>query len=136
VKLAKNFDSEEFACPCGCGESDIHPLVVERAQKLRNAIGVPITIVRKPYEKNGSGVRCHKHNREIHGDRNSFHLCGMAIDAHFPDYMDLLSVAKIAMEIGFTDIIIYDTFIHLGIGTTRFKDKRTLVAETKDSTGV
>lgn len=118
-QLSKNFRASEFYCPCGCGEGAIHPRLIELLQNWRDALGVPIVVVKRPYEKWGSGRRCFDHNRDVGGSEFSLHLAGRAADCHLPDYVDLESAARIARELGFGGIGVYSNFIHVDIGHRR-----------------
>lgn len=70
--ITENFSRYEFACKCGCGKDDIHVGLVHRLQVIRDITGHPIRIL--------SGCRCQKHNAEVKGTQNSYHLYGMAAD--------------------------------------------------------
>lgn len=63
--MTKNFKKSEFACKCGCGESNIDPAVALVWQAVRDRFG-PITI--------SSGTRCVEHNKNEGGSENSQHL--------------------------------------------------------------
>ena len=86
--LSRNFSRKEFTCPCGCGSSDVEPLLVATLQRLRDAAGKPITI--------NSGVRCKKHNAQVGGVADSQHLRGRAADIWMQDYTQeqLLSLIR------------------------------------------
>jgi len=79
--LTKNFSRREFFCHC-CSElpedwtSDETPPLVVALQELRGLAGAPITVV--------SGYRCPKHNREVGGAQNSYHVLGKAADIVIP----------------------------------------------------
>jgi zinc D-Ala-D-Ala carboxypeptidase len=63
--LSKNFSAKEFACSC-CGASNISPALVADLQRLREAIGSPLSIT--------SGVRCKAHNKAVGGVEGSAHV--------------------------------------------------------------
>lgn len=63
--LTKNFSRYEFACPC-CGADNISETLVERLQRVRDAIGVAVVVT--------SGVRCAKRNEAIGGVKGSAHV--------------------------------------------------------------
>jgi len=73
--LSKNFQEHEYACHCPCGKMIAKPRLVEAIQELRDVIGVIIL---------SCGYRCPKHNKEIGGAKNSYHMKGMAADCIFP----------------------------------------------------
>ena len=55
----KNFKVAEFACKCGCGKNDIDQRIINMAQSLRDALGVPIRV--------NSGCRCEARNTLVGG---------------------------------------------------------------------
>jgi len=105
--LTKNFSREEFACKCCCGLDTVDWELVDKLQRLRDVVGVPIAI--------SSGARCDAHNATIGGSPTSQHLVGKAADCHFPDYVNLESVYGIAKQIGFRGIGRYPEFLHLDV---------------------
>ena len=68
----KNFKVSEFACHCGCGFNIIDQRVIDIAQTIREALGVPVRV--------NSGCRCEKHNKVVDGTKGSFHTKGKAAD--------------------------------------------------------
>lgn len=77
MKLSAHFDSDEFACRCGCGFASVNPALVEGLELLRLKIGAAVRVT--------SGCRCQPHNREVGGSPSSQHLFGRAADvtSHF-----------------------------------------------------
>lgn len=69
--ISKDFNREEFACPC-CGKDNIHDKLVETVQVIRDAVGAPVIV--------NSGVRCATRNKDVGGVANSSHLTGYAAD--------------------------------------------------------
>ena len=67
-----NFNVSEFACHCGCGKNDIDQRVIDMAQTIRDALGVPVHV--------NSGCRCEKRNTACGGTKGSFHVKGLAAD--------------------------------------------------------
>ena len=67
---SKNFNYSEFGCKCGECEyasgRQIHPKVVELAQRVRDALGRPLSV--------NSGIRCAAYNEKVGGSPNSKHL--------------------------------------------------------------
>jgi len=105
VRLAPNFHLKEFACHCGkCATVLISPTQVVNLQRLRNAVGRPITIT--------SGYRCAKHNAAVGGVAGSQHPLGTACDIKVAG-LTPAQVAEAAEKIGFDGIGIYRTFVHL-----------------------
>lgn len=70
--LRKNFSAYEFRCGDGCGLTNPTPELLDALQRLRDAVGKPLTIV--------SGSRCVRHNRAVGGATNSQHPRGRAAD--------------------------------------------------------
>ena len=56
-ELSKNFSRLEVMRPCGCGADKISSVLIEKLQKVRNIIGLPIIIT--------SGVRCEFYNASL-----------------------------------------------------------------------
>ena len=105
MKLSAHFDTEEFACSCGCGfgtrAGDVNPVLLGGLEMLRALCGGrPVMVT--------SGCRCAEHNAAIGGARNSEHLRGNAADVAIPG-MPACDVADIAAEL-------VDVFEHGGIG--------------------
>ena len=67
-----NFNVSEFSCKCGCGFNIIDQRVINIAQTIRDALGVPVKV--------NSGCRCDKHNAHVKGVKGSFHTKGLAAD--------------------------------------------------------
>jgi hypothetical protein len=57
--MAKYFKKEEFECKCGCGLNIIDPRVIETADIIREALGVPLNV--------NSGTRCQFNNARSGG---------------------------------------------------------------------
>ena len=72
AKDTKNFRVSEFSCHCGCGYNVISQRVIDMAQTIREALGVPVRI--------NSGCRCEKNNAKAGGVKGSFHVKGLAAD--------------------------------------------------------
>jgi len=107
IKVAPHFKLWEFECPC-CFTVRLYPVLLERLEKLRQEMGIPIVIT--------SGYRCRKHNREVGGVERSLHLFGQAVDIAIPArIMD--QVCWLARNVGFDQVIPYHSrnFIHLGV---------------------
>lgn len=113
-QLTKHFKLSEVHCHgkgC-CSTTKIDIEVVKIAEKMRCALGVPITIE--------SGYRCSTHNKAVGGANGSGHCMGTALD---------LTTAKVSRErlavlaelCGATRIGIYLTdnkkcMVHIGVG--------------------
>lgn len=68
----RNFKVSEFKCKCGCGYDKIDQRVIDMAQTIRDALGVPVRV--------NSGCRCEKNNKACNGAKYSKHLKGLAAD--------------------------------------------------------
>jgi uncharacterized protein YcbK (DUF882 family) len=68
----KNFSVSEFACHCGCGFNIIDQRIIDMAQTIREAVGVPVHV--------NSGCRCEHRNASSGGVKGSFHTKGLAAD--------------------------------------------------------
>lgn len=113
-QLTKHFKLSEIHCHgkgC-CSTTKLDVKVVKFAEKMRNALGVPVTVE--------SGYRCYQHNRAVGGANGSGHTYGTALD---------LTTAKVSRErlavlaelLGVPRIGIYLTdnkkyMIHIGTG--------------------
>lgn len=69
----KYFKDSEFNCPC-CGKNVQKDGIKRIADEIREHFGSPAIIT--------SGTRCVKHNKEVGGVANSWHLYGNAIDIY------------------------------------------------------
>lgn len=112
MKLSDNFNSEEFACKCGCGFNIISPLLVEELQRIRNKLNAPITI--------DSGCRCVTHNKAVGGTSESFHKKGLAADftvkgytpKEISDYLNKCYHDKYGIGV-------YPTWVHFDVRPTK-----------------
>jgi zinc D-Ala-D-Ala carboxypeptidase len=106
--LTINFKKSEFACSksCGCSHNfnmDLHFVML--LQELRTRCGFPLVI--------NSGYRCPEWNEKVGGVVDSWHTKGLAVDIHCVDSIRRLAIVKHAMALGFSDIGVAKTFIHL-----------------------
>ena len=60
----KNFKVSEFTCKCGCGHNPIDQRVIDMAQTIRDALGVPVRV--------NSGCRCETHNTRVGGAKKTY----------------------------------------------------------------
>lgn len=112
----KNFKVSEFACKCGCGKDDIDQRVMNMAQTIRDALGVPVKV--------NSGCRCEKHNAKVGGVKGSKHTKGFAADLSSSAGAVVMfdTVKKLHAEGKLPDLdycIRYKTFIHIDCGGKR-----------------
>ena len=110
IIIAPHFNLSEFACPC-CKRVMLHPLLLEKLEKLRKIIERPIYIT--------SGYRCFAYNRKVGGVANSYHLIGLAADIKVKD-INLMEFLAYAEEIDFSGIGFYEkkNFLHLDVRPT------------------
>ena len=108
MRLSAHFDTEEFACHCGCGfgtrPGDVNPVLLDGLETLRALCGGKPMIV-------NSGCRCAEHNRAIGGAAQSQHMRGNAADVAIPG-VRAGDVADIAADL-------VDAFASGGIGRHR-----------------
>lgn len=121
----QNFCEHDFICHCGkCCHSFPHPSIVNEKliialQQARNRLAAPIEII--------SGRRCKKHNKEVGGNENSYHLTGLAADIRADDMIKLFEVLKSVSAFHYIEP--HDSYIHVDIGRkreNRINDKRTV----------
>lgn len=109
--LTRDFSRDEFACRCGCGKSDVNMELVERLQRLRSLMRVPIRVV--------SGVRCAEHNASVGGKPDSGHLTGEEVDIAVPNSHYRWAMLRWIFSYSlFNRIGIGQDFMHLGVSQT------------------
>ncbi len=109
-RLRRNFMEHELRCHC-CGLFIEHDYFLDRLQALRDRLGVPVYVT--------SGTRCRKHNVEVGGARNSYHMKGMAGDLRAKG-KTLQETARAAKAVGFKGIKLYakQGFVHCDVRPT------------------
>lgn len=107
MKLSKNFVISEFACKDGSKEILVDYELIEKLQKLRDALGKPVVVT--------SGYRTVAYNKKCGGISTSHHLTGKAADIKVSG-MTPLQVALAADKMGFLGIGVYPTFTHVDVG--------------------
>ena len=112
----EHFKVSEFACKCGCGKQDIDQRVINMAETIRLALGVPVKI--------NSGCRCPAHNAKVGGVKNSKHVLGKAADlsCSLGSAKMFETVKRLKDEGKLPDLdycIKYKTFIHIDCGGKR-----------------
>lgn len=111
-----HFNVSEFTCKCGCGKDDIDQRVVDMAETIRTALGVPVRVI--------SGCRCVEWNRIQKGVNGSFHTKGLAADLSCslgPKKL-FLTAQKLFLEGKLSDLdycILYPWGIHIDCGGKR-----------------
>ena len=93
--LSENFSKLEIMCPCSCGADKISSVLIEKLQKVRNIIGLPIIIT--------SGVRCEFYNASIKANINSSHIpdlygMGNAVDIACTNSKDRYELVELAQK--------------------------------------
>ena len=111
-----NFNVNEFSCKCGCGFNIIDQRVINMAQTIRDALGVPVRV--------NSGCRCKKHNANVGGVKGSNHTKGLAADLSCSKGSKVMfdTVKKLHAEGKLPNLdycIRYRTFIHIDCGGKR-----------------
>lgn len=130
MKISKNFRMKEFTRSKKATElkidngkvpefvkNNIKELVFQVLQPLRDAIDKPIII--------NSGYRCLKLNTAVGGVPTSQHVQGQAVDMKV-DGMTSYEIAQAVLDLHlpYDQMILYDDFIHISIGT---RDRRQLL---------
>lgn len=100
IQLTKNFKISEFECHDDSHEVMLEMKLVELLQKLRDRLGVPLTLE--------SGYRNTNHNHAVGGSPNSRHMLGQAADVKCRTF-NPKQVATAALLCGFTGI---GTYMH------------------------
>ena len=111
-----HFNVNEFACKCGCGFNIIDQRVIDMAETIREALGVPVRV--------NSGCRCDAHNKKVGGVKNSKHTKGLAADlsCELGAVKMFDTVKKLHAEGKLPDLdycIRYKSFIHIDCGGKR-----------------
>jgi hypothetical protein len=110
MPTSPHFKSDELECGCGCGLNNVKPELLDKLERARTLLGVPIVIF--------SASRCPAHNAAAGGARNSEHLTGEAVDVHCYSDDVRFHMLRIAFELGFARVGIGRAFLHLGISQT------------------
>jgi len=96
--ISPHFSRSELACPC-CGWMGMPPDMIQRLERLREAYGFPLPIVK------GGGCRCPAHNAAVSstGLRGP-HTTGLAIDPGGIRGERAHTLLRHALELGATGI--------------------------------
>ena len=108
--LTPNFDREEYACKCGCGDDKIKDELATKVQLVRNILGRSIRI--------NSGVRCNNHNIAINASASSSHIGGWAADLGYAGSAERYELIKAATQV-FDRVGIAKTFIHVDVDANK-----------------
>ena len=112
--VSKYFSRHEFACRCGCGFAAVDVELLEILRYLRITFKKPLHI--------NSACRCEKHNKEVGGQPDSYHIKGMAADIVIQDVTPLEIAAMISLmypdRLG---VIQYNNFIHVDLRKEKYR---------------
>lgn len=112
MQLSTHFKSQEFACKCGCGASEVNPKLIELLEQIREVTENPIVIT--------SGRRCEAHNKACKGKPKSQHLYGNAADitckGFTPRRLAQLIEKRFSAEVG--GMGVYKNFVHVDVRET------------------
>ncbi len=104
------FRKSEFACSC-CGVVTLDISFALRLDLAREIAGMPFVIT--------SGYRCHAHNVEVGGVKQSAHMAGLAADISCPDSVTRLKILRGLIVAGFRRIGIGKNFIHCDVDASK-----------------
>ena len=110
--VTEHFKFTECICPC-CERVKIMPEFfrhMKMLEEIRQKLGFAFII--------NSGYRCPDHNKEVSGSKNSWHMI-FATDVR-PKWGEgydqrLKAMYKMALEVHFGGIGLYESFIHLDL---------------------
>lgn len=108
------FTLAEFKCTClrpDCDAPVMVPEFLAKVDALRQLWGKPLKV--------NSGSRCKAHNRDVGGEKGSYHTLGMAADLRTSNRLESHELAKTAEAVGFGGIGIYETWVHVDVGPKR-----------------
>lgn len=116
--ISKDFSMVEWQCRCSCGQSIIEADLVEMMQKFRDRVKKPVIV--------HCVNRCKEHNEKVGGVPKSLHIEGKACDFHVKGLTipELHAIAITSEDIFTGGIGLYDTFVHVDIGSKRYWDNR------------
>ena len=103
---AQFFRRSEFACKCGCGFDDVSLELVDRLERIRHIINVPLIVT--------SGCRCPTYNKLVGGEDGSAHTKGKAADIQITGSVMRMTLTTLAVKL-FKRIGQYERFIHLDV---------------------
>lgn len=107
-QVTEHFNLREFQCKCGCGTLKISSRLIAMLEALRQELKVPFVIT--------SGYRCPTHNANVGGDKNSFHMQGLACDIICPQGYSVEEFARICLDHGFSVGAYHaQSFVHVDV---------------------
>ncbi len=108
-KIRPHFKVKEFSCNDGSETIKMHTKGLDLLEEFRTKVGLPFTIY--------SAYRTPSYNEKCGGSPKSQHMFGRAYDIAYTDAIrnkfTMEELGKIAIELGFTGIGYYKTFIHV-----------------------
>ncbi len=107
IILKNNFSEKELSCRCGCGVNNITPDTLRR-------LNISRFLSDFPYILNRAGS-CKKHNKAVGGVEDSDHIYWTGFDIKYSNSSQAFQIIKNSIYAGFTRIIKYKTFIHIGL---------------------
>lgn len=110
-KITNNFAIREFACKDGSNTILIDDKLATLLQDIRDHFGKPVII--------NSAYRTEKHNQEVGGTANSYHLYGKAADIQIKG-VSPREIAQYAESLGVKGIGLYGTFVHVDTRTNKY----------------
>lgn len=95
------------------GWENISDKVYARLIEISNRMEKVLTI--------NSGYRSPKYNAKVGGAKESLHMSGLAVDISTSGFSDddVKNLIRIASQEGFLGIAVYDSFVHLDLGSRR-----------------
>ena len=106
TQISPHFKSSEFACHCGCGESDVSEDLIDLLEGIRSVVG-PVHIT--------SGRRCVAHNKACGGKPRSQHMLGNAADIQVDGLSPKELAAIIERKFKPAGMGVYKTFVHVDV---------------------
>ena len=102
----KFFDIKKCASPDISGsEFKMNECFLDKIEQLGCFLGKKLSI--------NSGYRSVLYNSHVGGSKTSSHLKGFAVDIHCPYSRDKFELIKCAIDLNFSRIGVYNTFIHI-----------------------
>lgn len=93
---SRHFSDAELRCTCGCGVNGMQQGTVDRLQRVRDQVGVPLVV--------SSGYRCPTHNAAVsHTGTTGPHTTGHAVDLAVRGPL-AVRVLAVALQAGFCGV--------------------------------
>jgi len=114
---------EEVFCHSEFDSKDLKGSGIQMKESFREKLIELNKLTEKRYKIN-SGYRTIRHNRRVGGVTHSNHLKGLAVDISIRNSADRYRIIWAALQVGFTQIGIGKTFIHIGLDHNNNKTPR------------